>query len=320
LDENSAARFMSFTFAAFCLTGLVQGAAGHGFDQVAPIVCAIVGIVHGLDGVSRRLRGLRKGLRAWLLSRKHPLDLDDPARLGLGAADAQARLDHAAVLEPVGRERHGDREVADAPAEFIEAEMRVGRQQGEACLHQQLVFLEVRRHDAVKEIRRRDEAPALPALRHHLGAERRRHQAPLRRRVRIHQAAAEGAAGADRVMRDVAHHAREQKPERPIRDRAIERRMPHAGADRKLAVHNRDAIKLRDAVDVDQVRRAGQPECHGGDQALPAGQHATVRRRDRGQQGNRLVHGLGRMVLKGRRFHRRFTGQGKRPAVPYLGL
>jgi len=104
-------------------------------------------------------------------------------------------------------------------------------------------------------------------------------------------------------MRDVAHDARHEPAERTIDDRAIERRMPHAGADRELAVRARDPIKLGDAVDVDQMGRARQPKRHGGDQALSARQHPAIGGRDLGQHRDRLGHGLGRMILKWRRLH-----------------
>ena len=104
----------------------------------------------------------------------------------------------------------------------------------------------------------------------------------------MHQAAAEGAAGADRVMRDVAHHARQQPSERALGDRPIECRMPHAGPDRELAVLGADMIELRDAVDVDQMGGAGEAKRHGGNQALSARQHPPVRGRDLRQHGHRL--------------------------------
>ena len=52
----------------------------------------------------------------------------------------------------------------------------------------------------------------------------------------MREAAAERAAVADRIMRDVAHHVGEQLAERTFADRAVECRMAHAGADDELAV------------------------------------------------------------------------------------
>ena len=90
--------------------------------------------------------------------------------------------------------------------------------------------------------------------------------------------------------------------------------MPHAGADRELAVLDGDPVERRDAVDVDQMGRARQPERHGGDQALPARQHAAVlAARPRASSGDRLVDGLGRVILKRRGFH------GHSPVGPVVG-
>ena len=72
----------------------------------------------------------------------------------------------------------------------------------------------------------------------------------------MRQAAAERAAVADRIMGDMAHHVGQQLAERPVADRAMERGVAHAGADRKLAVHNRDAVERRDAVDIDEMAPA----------------------------------------------------------------
>ena len=105
-------------------------------------------------------------------------------------------------------------------------------------------------------------------------------------------------------MRDVAHHVGEQCAERPVADRPVERRMAHAGADDELAVGNREPIERGDAVDVDEMRRLGEPKRHGRHQALPAGQHAAVLAGDLRENGDRLVDGFRRVVAKRRRLHR----------------
>ena len=48
------------------------------------------------------------------------------------------------------------------------------------------------------------------ALGDHLGVERRRDRAPFGGRVGMRQTAAEGAAGADRIVRDVTHDRGEE--------------------------------------------------------------------------------------------------------------
>ena len=120
----------------------------------------------------------------------------------------------------------------------------------------------------------------------------------------MRHAAAEGAAGADRMMRDAAHDRGEQLAERTVAHRLVERRMAHAGADAELAAVDRDLVQLLDAVDVDEVRRLRQPERHDRHEALPARQHPAVVGRDLRQHRDRFVERLRRVVAKGGGFHR----------------
>ncbi len=83
--------------------------------------------------------------------------------------------------------------------------------------------------------------------------------------------------------------------------------MPHAGADRELAVRRRDLAQPVDAVDVDQMRRPRQPERHDRHQALAARQHAAIVGRDLRQRRDRLIDRLGRVIAKGGRLHRALT-------------
>ena len=117
-------------------------------------------------------------------------------------------------------------------------------------------------------------------------------------------AAAERAAGADRMMRDMADHRREQPAERAVLDRLLERGMADAGADAEPAVLNHDAIEPVDAVDVDEMLRPRQPERHGRNEALPAGQHAAVVVGKFGEQSQRFVDSFRRVIAECRGLHR----------------
>ena len=181
---------------------------------------------------------------------------------------------------------------------------RVCRQERQAHLGQQLVVRQCGRHDAGEELLRRNDPRAAHAPRDHLGAERDRDGAPFGRRVGVGDAAAKGAARADRVMRDVAHDRRQQPAQRAVDDRAPERRVPDAGADAELAVLDREPPQRLHAVDVDEMRRPGQPERHGRHEALPSRQDAPVMRRNLGQNGDRLVDRLGRVIAEYCGFHR----------------
>ena len=65
-------------------------------------------------------------------------------RLRLRAADRDARLAHHAVPHAIGGDRHGDRKIAGAAAELVEAAMGVLRQERQPHLRQQLVLLQRR--------------------------------------------------------------------------------------------------------------------------------------------------------------------------------
>ena len=108
----------------------------------------------------------------------------------------------------------------------------------------------------------------------------------------------------DRIMRDVVHDVAEQLAQRAVANRPMKCRMAHAGADDEFSVGNRDAIERFDTIDIDEMRRPGEPKRHGWHQALAAGQHASVLSGNLGEVGDGLIHGFRRVVAKRRRFHR----------------
>ena len=55
-------------------------------------------------------------------------------------------------------------------------------------------------------------------------------------------AAAERAAGADRIVRDVTHDRGKQLAERPVDHRLVERRVAHARADRQPVAIDREPV------------------------------------------------------------------------------
>ena len=130
-------------------------------------------------------------------------------------------------------------------------------------------------------------------------------------------AAAERAARADGMMRDVAHDGREQVSERTLDHRLVKGGMAHAGADAQLAALDGETRERLDPVDVDEMGGTREPERHDGNEALPAGEHAPVLGRHLGQGLDRLLDGLRRVVAKRRRLHlssarrRGESGQGR---------
>ena len=279
--------------------GAFQRAGDHGADDAAAVVGGHARIVERIDGLARLVRRGLEGAEVRRAADQGALGLGDAARRGLGAADRDVHVAHDAVLQPVGRDRHGDGVVAGAAAVFGKSHVGALRQDRQPHLAEQLILVQRRGHDAFEERPRRDDAGAADlALGHHLGVEAGGDRAPFRRRVGVGDTAAEGAAGADRAVRDVAHHRRQQAAERAVLDRLLERGMADAGADAEPAVLDPDAVELADAVDVDQMLRPRQPERHGRHQALPAGQHAAVVLGVAGEQVERFRDGLGGVVLE----------------------
>ncbi len=129
-------------------------------------------------------------------------------RRGLGSTPPSASrgsIDLAA-FDAIGAERRGEREIAGAATELVKAATRLGAKHRQPRFDQQFVVAQRRRHDALEEIARRDDALAARALGQNLAVERDQHQRPFGRRIGMREAAAERAAIADRIMGDVAHH------------------------------------------------------------------------------------------------------------------
>ena len=109
-------------------------------DEVAAIGCAGRGVLERIDG-RRDRRG--RGLESRAVRRaagEHPLGLRDPARLRLHPADRHARLADHAVLHAIGDQRHGERKIAGAAVELVEAEAGVGRKDRQAHFGEKLVL------------------------------------------------------------------------------------------------------------------------------------------------------------------------------------
>ena len=161
-----------------------------------------------------------------------------------GAADANMRIDDLAALQPIGDQRGSHREVAGAAVEFVEAEFCIARQHRQPHLGEQFILGQSGRHDAVEIIRRLDLACAARAFGDHGGVERGGGQAPFRGRIGMGEAAAKGAAHADRIMRDMARDECEQLAERAVRRPAYEK--PRGARRRRCSAPCRRLKSCRD--------------------------------------------------------------------------
>ena len=133
----------------------------------------------------------------------------------------------------------------------------------------------------------------------------------------MRQAAAERAAIADRIMRDVTHHVGQKLSQRSFANRPMECGVTNAGADDKFAADDGEPVKRLDAVDIDEVRGLGEPKRHSRDEALAAGEDAAVLGGKFGKQRDRFVDRFRRVIAEGGRLHRAmdapFTGGSQSP-------
>jgi hypothetical protein len=72
----------------------------------------------------------------------------------------------------------------------------------------------------------------------------------------------------------------------------------HAGADDELATGDSNAIERLDAIDVDEVRGPGEPERHGRNETLAAGQDPAVLLSKFGEQRHRFVDRFRRVIAE----------------------
>src|SRR5262249_6930585 len=116
--------------------------------------------------------------------------------------------------------------------------------------------------------------------------------------------------------RDVAHNLGQQLAERSFANRSMERGVADASADEELAARDGNSVERLDAVDVDEVRRLGQPERHRRNEALPAGQYPAVVGGVFREQRDRFVDCFWRVIAKYRGLHgamdARSTGSSQR--------
>ena len=105
-----------------------------------------------------------------------------------------------------------------------------------------------------------------------LRLERDHHGGQLGGGIGVGEAAADGAAVANRRVADEAARLGEDGRARPHRLRPLHRVLAGERADRQAVVGRADIREVADAVDVDQRLGMGEPEVEEGDQALAAGQ------------------------------------------------
>ncbi len=226
----------------------------------------------------------------------------EPAHRGAPRSEeGEAGAGHRAVGgERDHRHRAHQREVPVAPRDLREAPARAGRRQREAHRGGQLVGGQRGGERRAVEAVGRDHALAPRPARHHHALQAEEQRGQLGGGIAVDHVAHHGAAVADRGMRDVAQHLREQRRARG--GPALERALPDEGADLEHPGGLADAVEAGQAVDVHQQRRARQAKRHHRDEALAARQHLGVAARG-GQGGDGLVEAGRRHVVERRRLH-----------------
>src|ERR1700722_5540710 len=115
---------MAFSPARYSCRRAFERPARHRENEIAPELGARRRILHGIDGCGRSFGRGAKRFVAWRGACPRALGLGNAPRIGLGAADRHARLDHLAAFDAIDAERRRHGEVADATAEFIETAAR----------------------------------------------------------------------------------------------------------------------------------------------------------------------------------------------------
>lgn len=117
------------------------------------------------------------------------------------------------------------------------------------------------------------------------------------------EAAAEGAARADRGMGDVPGDLGENSPQASRRGAAAQGRMAHQRADPQHTVRDAKLIEPLNPVDVDEIAGPREAERHRRHQALAAREDAAVAGRHFGQDRHRFRHRPRPVIVEGRGLH-----------------
>ena len=144
-------------------------------------------------------------------------------------------------------------------------------------------------------------APAVRPLGDDAAAGQHEHHRHLGGGIGMAEAADDGAAVADRDVRDMRHRLADERVGLVRGVAQLELAMPGHRLDDDLAVLDRDAGEAGDVLDVDEAGRAGETEVHRRDEALPAGEHH--RSGIGGEKRDRLADRLRRTVFEERRLH-----------------
>ena len=194
-----------------------------------------------------------------------------------GTDDADMRIGRlAAAVEIIKHRRRREREIAMPAGEFDKAEPPRRRPRRQADRGDDFVGLERRHQRPEKKLGRRDLPRAVLAGDGDLGVAGDGDTRHLRGGIGVRDAAADGAAVADLIMRDMADGGDKERM-RAGQARIVENVPPaHHGAELDAVIRNPDVPQLFDLAQIDDERRRGDAERQHRHQTLPAGERLGV--------------------------------------------
>src|SRR5262249_51216908 len=139
---------------------------------------------------------------------------------------------------------------------------------------------------------------------HELSIECRGQQTPFRGRISMSDASAESPSTADWEMPDLPRNPWQKRAECSIGNGRLKTNVTGKRANAQLATVLARIIESIDAIDVDEVRGAGEPKIHRRHEALPAGKDLAFLAMY-SEKVERIINGVGRKIFKRDGFHQR---------------
>src|SRR5438067_4116039 len=188
-----------------------------------------------------------------------------------GADDADVGVARRAIgTEVIERGDAGERKVATALRELLEGPAPLARPWRQTQLDDQLVIRQRRRKRAGKEVAGADGARAFWPSGHDLSIASDRDTGQLGRRIGVREAAADRAAIADLVVRDVLHRCHQQRLRGLEALVVLDVAPAHARAEPHAICADRDAGELVQLAEIHEQRWRAEAKGERRDQALAA--------------------------------------------------
>ena len=225
-----------------------------------------------------------------------------PQRPIADADDADMGIARLATLVLIIEHRcRGHREVAAAAGEFLEPPAPAGGPGRKADLHDDLVCCQCRRQSSLEEIGCLNHMRAGFSNDGNLGIAGHGDPGHFGGRIGMGNAAANRAAVADLIMRDVGDRGLEQRMRGLEPFVVLDVAPAHHGAERDARIRNPDSAQIGELAQVDKQRGLGEAEGEHRHQALAACDRLGVV--VRGEEFDRFRECGRAGIVEGRQFH-----------------